>query len=76
MNLLRQYEHNLNQRVEAGEITASSRETYMNDAAKVVEALVALIPVRVIEAYVRTWGAKGDYGTAIRRLVAIATEEE
>ena len=68
MNLIGQYEHDLKQRVRAGELTESSKDTYMNDAAKILEALVGLLPVVVIEAYIKEWGAGGDYGTAIRRL--------
>jgi len=44
----------------------------MNDAAKILEALVGLLPVVVIEAYIEEWGAAGDYATAIRRLKTTA----
>jgi hypothetical protein len=70
MNLIRQFEHDLDERVRAGELTESSKETYMNDASKVLEAVVALIPVEVLQAYVNEWGARGDYRTTIRKLAA------
>lgn len=71
MNLIRQFEHDLNQRVQAGELTESTKDTYMNDAAKVLEAVVAQIPVEVLQAYVNEWGATGDYRTTIRTLADI-----
>jgi len=70
MNIIELYEQDLEQR----DLTESSRRTYWNDAAKVLEALVGVISVGVIEAYIEEWGARGDYGTAIRRLKAIALE--
>lgn len=70
MNIIELYKEDLEQR----DITDSSRRTYWNDAAKVLEALVGLLPVAVIETYIEEWGAHGNYGTAIRRLKAIAQE--
>jgi hypothetical protein len=71
MSLIKQFEQDLDERVRAGELTESSKETYMNDASKVLEAVVALIPVEVLQAYVNEWGAKGDYRTTIRKLADI-----
>jgi len=74
MNLLTEFKSALDTRVRDGTLSAVTRDTYLTDAAKVLEALVGMIPVDVVQAYVEAWGAKGDYRTVIRDLAEIAQE--
>ena len=53
MNLIEEYEHELEQRVTAGEITEKTKNTTMYGPAKILEALVGTLPVSVVEAFVR-----------------------
>jgi hypothetical protein len=76
MNLMTEYRKALDARVESGTLSETTKGTYMTDAAKVLEALVGMIPVAVVQAYIEEWGAKGDYRTVIRDLAAIARERQ
>jgi len=72
MTLIERYEQDLKQRVAAGEITEKTKHTTMYGPAVVLEALVATLPASVLEAFVREWGATGNYGHIIRRLKELA----
>lgn len=74
MNLITEYERRLEQRAQSGELCPVTQQAYMTDAAKVLEALVGMIPVDVVQAYIEAWGARSDYKTVIRDLAAIAEE--
>lgn len=53
MNLIERYEQDLEQRVQAGEIAEKTKHTTMTGPPVVLEALVAMLPVSVVEAFVR-----------------------
>lgn len=72
MNLIEEYERELEQRVERGEITGKTKNTTMYGPAKILEALVGTLSADVVEAFVSEWGAKGNYGHIIRRLKELA----
>ena len=74
MNLIEEYEQELERRVKAGEITEKTKNTTMYGPAKILEALVGTLPVSVVEAFVSEWGAMGNYGHIIRRLKELALE--
>jgi len=76
MNLIERYEQDLQQRVDAGGITEETKHTTMYGPSVVLEALVATLPVGVLEAFVREWGATGNYGHIIRRLKELARERK
>ena len=76
MNLIEEYERELEQRVEIGEITEKTKNTTMYGPAKILEALVGTLPVSVVEAFVSEWGATGNYGHIIRRLKELAEERK
>ena len=74
LNLIKEYEQELERRVKAGEITEKTKNTTMYGPAKIPEALVGTLPVSVVEAFVSEWGATGNYGHIIRRLKELALE--
>ncbi|MEA3374640.1 MAG: hypothetical protein U9R72_00320 [Chloroflexota bacterium] len=77
MNLIERYEQYLEERVEAGEIKEHTKDLNLLGAAKVLEALVAQLPQRVLEAFVRERGLTGaGYPTTIRQLKGLLREEK
>lgn len=76
MTLIELYEEDLEQRVKAGEIRERTKRTTMYGPAIVLEALVATLPIGVLEAFVSEWGATGNYGHIIRRLKELARERK
>jgi hypothetical protein len=55
------------------DLDEKSRRTYQNSMAKVLEAVVGVLPESVVLAIVREWGAEGrSYPTTIRRLRELA----
>lgn len=74
MNLITEYRNVLQERVRNGTLSEVTKDTYMTDAAKVLEALVGMMPVEVVQAYIEARGARGDYTTVIRDLAVIAQE--
>ena len=69
--LLKEYEEALNKRVQRGEIKPVTRDTYLNDAERVLEALVFAKGRNDIQEATRVYALKGDYGTAFRQLKLI-----
>jgi hypothetical protein len=70
--LLAEYEERLEQQIEAGHITESTKEAYLDHADKLFETLIVAIPQTVMEAYVQARGFKGPYAQIIRELKEIA----
>ena len=68
--LISEYEQYLEQRVRNDELREVTYKTYLNDAHKVLESLVAALSVDVIEALVKL-RFQGDYGSVIKDLKAI-----
>jgi hypothetical protein len=69
--LLEKYERALKKRVVAGEIKEITLRTYLNDANRVLESLVAALSKEEILKIHRGQGYKGDYRNIIRDLKAI-----
>lgn len=72
--ILHEYECRLDARLEKGEITESTHDTYLNDASRVVEILLTYIPVAAIQGYMEAAGYQGDYGGVIDSLCSLARE--
>lgn len=68
--LLKEYEQYLRQRERDGEIKEVTRHTYLNDAHRVTESLVAALPAEDIKAKVGLL-YRGYYGTVIKELKVI-----
>ena len=63
--LLKEYEQYLRRRERDGEIKEVTRHTYLNDAHRVMESLVAALPAEDIKAKVGLL-YRGYYGTVIK----------
>ena len=72
--ILHAYEELLAVRVEQGEIADSTRESYLNDASRIVESILRHTPLPVIEGYLSAEGYRGDYGHVIETLRTMARE--
>ena len=68
--LLKEYEQYLRQRERDGEIKEVTRHTYLNDAHRVMESLVATLPAEDIKAKVGLL-YRGYYGNIIKDLKGI-----
>lgn len=68
--LLKEFEQDLRQRERDSEIKEVTRRTYLNNAHRVVESLVAALPVDDTKAKVGLL-YRGYYGNIIRELKAI-----
>ncbi len=68
--LLKEYEQALKRREENGEIKEATRKTYLNDANRVMESLVAALPADDIKAKVGLL-YQGYYTNIIKELKAI-----
>ncbi len=66
--ILHEFERRLEERVQRGEITASTRDVYLNKASRVFEVLLKRLPPSVIEGYLKAEGYRGHYGYVIRSL--------
>lgn len=71
--ILDEYARRLNERVVRGEISASTRDTYLRDANRTFEAILSILPAEVIEA-IKGIRFKGSYAHVIRDLKEIADE--
>ena len=69
-HLLKEYEQYLRQRERGGKIVAVTRQTYLNDAHRIMESLVAALPADDIKAKVGLL-YQGYYGNIIKDLKAI-----
>jgi hypothetical protein len=72
--ILHEYERRLSARLARGEIAQTTSEAYLNDASRIVEVLLQLVPEPVIEGYMEAAGYRGDYSGVIEGLVALARE--
>lgn len=72
--ILHEYERRLDARLARAEITAATRDTYMNDASRVFEALLRHIPTAAIQGFMESEGYRGDYTHVIDSLRTIARE--
>ncbi len=68
--LLKEYEQALKRREQNGEIKEDTRKTYLNDANRVMESLVAALPAGDIKAKVSLL-YQGYYTNIIKELKAI-----
>lgn len=66
--ILHEFERRLEERVQRGEITESTRDVYLNKASRVLEVLLKRLPPSVIEGYLKAEGYRGNYGYVIRWL--------
>ena len=73
--ILNEYERRLNERVTTGEIQETTRDTYLQDANRVFEALVGIFPAEVIGAIVAL-RFEGPYAHIIRALKEITDERQ
>jgi len=73
--ILNEYERRLDQRVQIGEIQETTKETYLQDANRIFEALISVFSKEVIAAIV-TLRFEGPYGHIIDALKEIAAERE
>jgi RNA binding exosome subunit len=73
--ILNEYERRLDQRVQIGEIQEMTKETYLQDANRIFEALISVFPKEVIAAIVAL-RFEGPYGHIIDALEEIAAERE
>lgn len=69
--LLVEYERNLRNRAQRGEIKEVTLNTYLNDANRVFEALVFAIERTDIEKAMKNYRYGGYYGNVIRHLKQI-----
>ena len=69
--LLKEYEEALNERVQRGGIKPVTRDTYLDDAERVLEALVFTKEGNDIQEAMRAYALKGNYQTAFRQLKSI-----
>lgn len=71
--LLREYESQLQARVERGEIKRDTMETYLRDANRLFEALIWLLDERSLNRIANVRGFVGDYGKVSRDLKEIVS---
>ena len=72
--LLKEYEKYLNRRVQRGEIKTATRDTYLNDANRVLEALVFATEEKDIQEAMTAYRYKGYYKNIIRYLKQIVQQ--
>jgi hypothetical protein len=72
--LLKEYEKYLNKRMQQGEIKTETYNTYLNDANRVLEALVFSREQRDIQEAMMTYKYKGYYRNIIRDLKQIVQQ--
>jgi hypothetical protein len=74
--ILTEYEVQLENRVQAGHITAKTKRTRLNRANRLFEALIVALTQEEMEAYVLARGFRASYGGIIRDLKTIAEARE
>ncbi len=72
--ILHEYERRLSCRLAQGEIAQATSEAYLNDASRIFEVLLLLVPEPAIEGYMEAAGYRGDYSGIIEGLAALARE--
>ena len=72
--LLAEYERNLRNRVQRGEMKEVTLDTYLNDANRVFEALVFATGRTDIEKAMRSYEYRGYYRNVIRHLKQIVEQ--
>jgi len=72
--LLAEYELNLRDRVQRGEIKEVTLDTYLRDARRVLEALVFATEAIDVKKAMRNYGYRGDYGKVIGDLKQIVEQ--
>lgn len=72
--LLKKYSDLLDARVASGDITASTAETYLADANRLLESLVWAFSEEALAKIANMRGFEGDYGTVARQLKAIVND--
>lgn len=72
--LLTEYERNLRNRVQQGEIKEETLNTYLNDANRVFEGLVFATEPSDIDKAMRKYGYWGYYGKVVRDLKQIVEQ--
>jgi hypothetical protein len=72
--ILHEYERRLHSRLAQNEIAQATNDAYLNDASRIFEVLLAMIPAPAIEGYMQAAGYRGDYGIVIEALVELSRE--
>ena len=72
--LLIEYELNLCNRAQQGEIKEGTLDTYLNDASRVFEGLVFATEPSDIENAMKKYGYRGYYGKVVRDLKQIVEQ--
>ena len=72
--ILHEYERRLSARLARGEIAQTTSEAYLNDASRIFEVLLMLVPEPAIEGYMQAAGYRGDYSVVIETLADLARE--
>lgn len=72
--ILHEYERRLDARLARKEISQKTRESYLNDASRICEILLAYVPVAAIQGYMEAAGYQGDYQNVIEQLCDLARE--
>ena len=72
--LLAEYERNLRNRVQRGDIKEVTLDTYLNDASRVFEGLVSTTEPSDIENAMKKYGYWGYYGKVVRDLKQIVEQ--
>jgi hypothetical protein len=72
--ILHEYERRLSTRLARGEISQTTSEAYLNDASRIFEVLLLLVPEPAIEGYMQAAGYRGDYSGVIETLADLARE--
>lgn len=72
--ILHEYERRLSARLARGEIAQTTSDAYLNDASRIFEVLLLLVPEPAIEGYMEAAGYRGNYSGVIEGLVSLARE--
>jgi len=72
--LLKEYEKHLNERVQRGKIKLVTKDTYVNDANRILEALVSTTEEKDIQEAMTAYRYKGYYRNIIRNLKQIVQQ--
>ena len=66
--LLKEYEKHLSERVQQGKVKPVTKDTYLNDASRILEALVSATEEKDIQEAMTAYRYKGYYRNIIRDL--------
>jgi len=72
--LLKEYEKHVNERVQRGKIKPVTKDTYLNDANRILEALVFAAKEKDIQEAMIAYRYKGYYKNIIRDLKGIVQQ--